>query len=427
MDHQPPNNNHSLRISLSTLQFLLKDYHPRDFTIRMWDGTVWQQEAGQPSRYTMVIRHPGALRKMFLPASERAMGEAYVYDDFDIEGNLESALSMAEYLFGLHLKPTDRIRLAARLLRLPTHRSPRAGRQSASLSGAVHSLERDRRAVTYHYNTSNDFFALYLDKHMVYSCAYFAAPDQDLDAAQERKLEYVCRKLRLRPGDRLLDIGCGWGGLIIHAAEKFGVTALGITLSEPQATLARERIRRAGLQDRCRGEVWDYRELETPESFDKVASIGMVEHVGERMLPTYFTHCQRLLRPGGVFLNHGIAHQKLNTLGPSFSDAFVFPDSEPVPIDVSTRAAEQSGFEIRDIESLREHYALTLHQWVNRLERNHEEAVRRTDEATYRTWRLFMSASAYQFKTGRYNIYQTLLVKPDRGKSGLPLTRQDWY
>lgn len=427
MDHHPPHNNHSLRVSLSTLQFLLKDYHPRDFTIRMWDGTVWGQETGQPSRFTMVIQHPGALRGMFLSASERAMGEAYVYNDFDIEGNLESAVSMAEYLFRLRLKPVDRIRLAVRLLKLPKQQSPRAGRRSASLHGAVHSLERDRRAVTYHYNTSNDFFSLYLDKHMVYSCAYFASPDQDLDAAQERKLEYVCRKLRLRPGDRFLDIGCGWGGLIIHAAEKFGVMAHGITLSEPQATLARERIRRAGLQDRCRVEVRDYRELETPESFDKVASIGMVEHVGERMLPTYFEQCRRLLRPGGVFLNHGIAHEKLKTHGSSFSDAFVFPDSEPVPIDVSTRAAEQSGFEIRDIESLREQYALTLRHWVNRLESNHEEAVRRADEATYRTWRLFMSASAYQFEAGRYNIYQSLLVKPDRGKSGLPLTREDWY
>ena len=427
MDHQPPNEDHSLRISLSTLQFLLKDYHPRDFTIRMWDGTVWEQEAGQPSRFTMVIQHPGALRRMFLPASERAMGEAYVYNDYDIEGNLESALAMAEHLFRLRLKPVDRVRLAARLLRLPAHRSPRAGRQSASLSGAVHSLERDRRAVTYHYSTSNDFFALYLDKRMVYSCAYFASSDQDLDAAQERKLDYVCRKLRLRPGDRLLDIGCGWGGLIIHAAEKFGVTALGITLSEPQATLADEHIRRAGLQDRCRVEVRDYRELETPESFDKLASIGMVEHVGEQMLPTYFKQCRCLLRPGGVLLNHGIAHQKLNTRSSSFSHAFVFPDAEPVPIDVSTRAAEQSGFEVRDIESLREQYALTLRHWVSRLERNREEAVRRTNEATYRTWRLFMSASAYQFGTGRYNIYQSLLVKPDRGKSGLPLTREDWY
>lgn len=424
---QIPRENVSARISLSILQFLLRDYHPRSFTIRLWDGTTWESDGGQPSRFTMIVRHPSALRTMFLPGSERAIGEAYLYDDFDIEGSLENALRMAEHLFRLRLKPLDRVRLVSQLFRLPHGSRPKVGRQSLTLRGATHSLERDRQAVTYHYNTSNDFFALFLDKRMVYSCAYFAREDEDLDAAQQRKLEYACRKLRLKPGERLLDIGCGWGGLIIYATEKYGVSALGITLSEPQADLASKRIREAGLQDRCRVEVRDYRQIEEVESFDKLVSVGMVEHVGERMLPTYFEHAWRLLRPAGVFLNHGIAHQKLKTRGQSFSQAFVFPDGEPVPIHVCTRAAESVGFEVRDIENLREHYALTLRHWVRRLEANHEEAIRRTDEATYRAWRLFMSASAYYFETGGYNVYQSLLVKPDRGKSGLPLSREDWY
>jgi cyclopropane-fatty-acyl-phospholipid synthase len=421
------NKDKAIQTSLSILQFLLKDYRPRNFTIRFWDDTILGPEAGQSNRFTMIIRHPGALRTMFLSPSERALGEAYVYDDFDIEGDLENAFPMAEHLFGLRLSLFDRLRLGSHLLKLPSNRKPRQGRQAARLGGRVHSLERDRKAVTYHYNTSNDFFSLFLGKLMVYSCATFASEDEDLDSAQERKLEYVCRKLRLKPGERLLDIGCGWGGLVMYAVKKYGVTALGITLSEPQVEYAKRRIHEERLEGRCTVDVADYRQLAAPESFDKLVSVGMVEHVGEVTLPTYFKQCWRLLRPGGVFLNHGIAHKRLMTQGASFSQAFVFPDGEPVPIDVSTRVAEQAGFELRDVESLREHYALTLRHWVRRLEARHNEAVKATDETTYRVWRLFMSASAYQFTTGRYNVYQSLLVKPDAGKSHLPLMRDDWY
>jgi cyclopropane-fatty-acyl-phospholipid synthase len=413
--------------SLFILKLLLKDHHPRDYAFRLWDGSVWEAEAGQPVRFTMVIRHAGSLRTMFLGQSENAMGQAYVYDDFDVEGSMESAVSMAEHLFQLRLGVGDRLRLATQLLRLPSQQKPRAGRQAAILDGTVHSIERDRQAVTYHYNTSNDFFSLYLDKRMVYSCAYFESPDEDLESAQKRKLDYICRKLRLEKGDHLLDIGCGWGGLIIYAAKKYKISALGITLSEPQAKLANERIKKAGLSDRCLAEVRDYRQIAGTSLFGKIASIGMVEHVGEPMLPEYFRHVWRLLRPGGVFLNHGIAHPHLATRGQSFSQAYIFPDGEPVPIHVSTRIAEKVGFEVRDVESLREHYMLTARHWVRRLEAHHDEAVRATDEATYRAWRLYMSAAASQFAAGKYNVYQSLLVKPDRGNSGLPLTRSDWY
>jgi cyclopropane-fatty-acyl-phospholipid synthase len=297
------------------------------------------------------------------------------------------------------------------------------------LSGARHSIERDRLAVTYHYDVSGDFYKLWLDSRMVYSCAYFASPDDDLEVAQERKLDYICRKLRLRPGERLLDIGCGWGGLVIHAAERYGVEAVGITLSGGQAELASERIRRAGLADRCRVEVRDYRQMDDPEGYDKLVSVGMFEHVGEAMLPEYLGRAWRLLRPGGVFLNHGIARSATEPAegGPSFLDRYVFPDSELVPISTTLRAAEMSDFEVRDVESLREHYALTLRRWVSRLEEHRDEACRAADETTYRIWRLFMSASAYGFEVGRLNLYQTLLVKPSRGESGLPLTRADWY
>ena len=421
------------RTTLSFLRDLLRDYHPRNFAVRLWDGTAWEAEPGQPTRFTLALQHPGALRRILWPPTELALGEAYVYGDFDVEGEIEAVFPLGEHLLGgRRPRLAETVRLARHLpalLRLPSDGCPRAGRQAARLTGARHSVERDRLAVTYHYDVSNAFYALWLDRRMVYSCAYFASPDDDLDTAQERKLDYICRKLRLRPGERLLDIGCGWGGLVIHAAQRYGVEAVGITLSQPQAELASARIRETGLAGRCRVEVRDYREVDEPEGYDKLVSVGMFEHVGAALLPTYLARAWHLLRPGGVFLNHGIASRATDpgVVGPSFSDRYVFPDGELVPISAALRAAEMVGFEVRDVESLREHYALTLRHWVRRLEAHHDEAVRAADEPTYRVWRLFMSGSAYGFQIGRLNVYQALLAKPHQGQSGLPLTRDDWY
>ncbi len=377
----------------------------------------------------MVLKHPGALRTLFRSPSELSLGEAYLYDDFDIEGDIGSAFALADYLVTLNPGMGERLRFARRLLALPSPARTHAVRPSEQLRGLRHSRSRDRRAVTYHYDLSNAFYSLWLDDRMVYSCAYFASPDEDLETAQERKLDYVCGKLRLRGGERLLDIGCGWGGLVLHAATRWGVEALGITLSRPQAELANERIRAAGAADRCRVEVRDYRDVEGPETFDKLVSVGMFEHVGESRLAEYFGRAFRLLRPGGVFLNHGIAcHPAFPPVpGPSFTDHYVFPDGELIPVNATLRAAETNGFEVRDVESLREHYVLTLLHWVRRLEARRKEACRAAGETAYRLWRLYMAGAAHKFRTGRNNVYQVLLVKSDRGKSGLPLSRADWY
>jgi cyclopropane-fatty-acyl-phospholipid synthase len=366
---------------------------------------------------------------MLVHRSERSLGEAYVRGDLDIEGDLESALSIADYFRDVRFGLQEKARLVSHLVRLPSGGMPASGRRAVQLVGEIHSLERDRQAVTYHYDTSNEFFSLFLDRDMVYSCAYFAAPDEELEHAQERKMDYLCRKLRLKPGQRLLDIGCGWGGLIRFAARHFGVSALGVTLSEPQASLASQRILADGLSDRCRAEVRDYRKIADLESFDAIVSVGMVEHVGQRRLPEYFRQAWKLLRPGGVFLNHGIARRQSIPSGQkgSFTEAYVFPDTDPVPIAACTHAAEEAGFEIRDIEDLREHYALTLRHWARRLERNREQAIRATDEVTFRTWKLFMTGSARAFERGVNNVYQSLMVKTAGGRSGLPLTRSDWY
>jgi cyclopropane-fatty-acyl-phospholipid synthase len=395
---------------------------------RLWDGTIWPDDAPRPT--TIVLNHPGALRSVFRDTrTDLSFGEAYIYDDFDIEGDIDTIFPLAEYLLQQKMGLAQRLNLGLKLLQLPGGRKTEADvRQAARVTGRRHSLERDRQAIAYHYDVSNDFYALFLDKNLVYSCAYFERGDEDLDTAQQQKLDYLCRKLRLQPGERLLDIGCGWGGLVIYAAQQYGVKALGITLSQPQVELANEWIRQAGLGDRCRVELRDYRELDENQPFDKLVSVGMFEHVGQALLPVYFQKAWKLLKSGGVFLNHGIAQNvHVPYQDSNFNDRYVFPDGELVPINVTLREAEKAGFEIRDVESLREHYAQTLRQWVRRLEKNHETALQYVDEATYRVWRLFMSGSAHGFETGRLNLYQILLVKAPEQPSGLPRTRADWY
>lgn len=417
----------AVQASFDFLGEVLSGYGPRDFAVRAWDGAVWEPDAGQPARFTLVLQHPGAVRKMFWPPRPYTLGESYIYDDIDIEGDIHAFFALVGYLYEMRRGLFQRLRWLKRLFALPGGERPRSGRLAAQLSGSVHSRERDRQAVSYHYDVSNDFYQLWLDRRMVYTCAYFADHGDDIDRAQERKLDYICRKLRLLPGDHLLDIGCGWGGLVMHAARQYGVHALGITLSRPQIELAQERIRQAGLQDRCRVEYQDYRDI--TGTFDKLVSVGMFEQIGGKMLPLYFQKAHSCLRPGGVFLNHGIALSgwERKPRGQPFSQRYVFPDGELTPIHVTLKAAEQARLEVRDVESLREHYILTLENWVRRLEARADEARKLTTETTYRIWRLYMAGSADGFRAGRGNLYQTLLVKPDRGVSGLPLTRADWY
>ncbi|MDQ2668583.1 MAG: cyclopropane-fatty-acyl-phospholipid synthase family protein [Gemmatimonadota bacterium] len=405
--------------------------------MRLWDGTM--EGPGHAPRFTLVLRRAGALRRMFLPPSEMALGEAYLRDDFDIEGDIGAAVGLGDVLAARLPSPRTTARLIARLRALPTHDTPFVDREARRF-GRMHSRQRDAAAVRSHYDVGNDFFALWLDARMVYSCGYFATGAEDLDTAQVAKLEHICRKLRLKPGERLLDIGCGWGGLVHYAAERYGVEATGITLSEPQAAFARARIAAAGLGAQCRVEVRDYRDLPQGEAYDKVVSVGMFEHVGRATLPTYFDQAFRLTKPGGLFLNHGIvdlpgkpqgiARRAARTLWQpaSFIERYVFPDSELIAPWETVRYAENAGFETRDVESLREHYARTLRHWVRRLEAHHAEAVRATNEQTYRVWRIYMAGCARAFADGRVGIIQTLLNKPEgRGGCRLPPTRDDLY
>ncbi len=416
-----------IAVARQFLQTVLGDYHPRDFAVEFWDGSLWEAETSMAS-FTVVLKHPGALRRMFLPPNELKMGEAYIFGDFTIRGDLHDVMRLAEFLldqqeWGLWQK----LRAAWSLLRLP-RALPTTNARQAELGGEQHSITRDRQAIRYHYDVSNDFYSLFLDERLVYSCAYFAAEEESLDSAQARKLDYICRKLRLQPGDRLLDIGCGWGALVMHAAEHYGVQAHGITLSERQVALAQERIAAAGLSDRCHVEICDYRQIKGEGRYDKLVSVGMVEHVGSKMLPTYFEQAWKLLRPGGIFLNHGIATQEgKEPRMPSFTLKYVFPDGELLSINRMLFFAEAAGFEVRDLESLREHYSLTLKNWVQRLQANRERALELVDPVTYRIWELYMSGARYIFDVQTNNIYQALLLKADEHQSRLPLTRADWY
>jgi cyclopropane-fatty-acyl-phospholipid synthase len=382
---------------------------------------------------------------MLLPLSEMSLIEGYLSGDVDVEGSIEAASELPK-LVARHVGSASQYaRLLPLILALPSdhHVLAKPWHQARRLwqHGKQHTATRDARAVRFHYDVSNEFYALWLDQRMVYSCAYFEDGVNDLDTAQAAKLNHICRKLRLAPGERLLDIGCGWGGLIQHAAEQYGADTVGITLSEAQATEARARISAAGLWNHCRVDVRDYRVPTDEPPFDKISSVGMVEHVGRDQLPAYFAAAYHALKPGGLFLNHGIVTlhgARPSSLGRrlkgalwregAFIDRYVFPDGHLVPLADVIAAAEAAGFETRDVESLREHYARTLRHWVSRLEGRAADAIRLVGDPTYRVWRLYMSASAHAFDTASIGIVQTLFAKPDaRGRSRLPSTRRDLY
>src|SRR5438105_6375304 len=280
-------------------------------SVRLWDGSTWPDE--RPRSAVLALKHCEALGRMFLPGTEVGLAEAYLHNDFDIEGDIDAAFEVADFLL-THLSDWKRkLKLAGLLVALPGRNGGSTMQRAARhllprIRSKRHSLTQDRRAITFHYDVSNDFYRLWLDRRMVYSCAYFQSPDHDLDTAQERKLDYLCRKLRLRAGQRLLDVGCGWGALVIHAAKHFGVRAEGITLSEPQAEWGRARIAEAGLASEAKIELRDYREIviNGGELYDAIVSVGMAEHVGRERSADYFEAVRRAVKPGGAFLNIGI-------------------------------------------------------------------------------------------------------------------------
>lgn len=406
--------------SRQLLEELFGPPHGRTFAVRFWTGA--EDRPPGDAAFTLVLRRPDALRRMLLPPTERSLGEAYLRDDCDVRGDLEAAADVFRALLEDPPRPGRLPELLGHLLALPRPKADGSADlpESPERRGPRHSRSRDSRAVRFHYDAGNRFFDLWLDPYMQYSCAYFPTGDETLEEAQEAKLDLLCRKLELEPGHALLDVGCGWGGLVRYATERYGVEALGVTLSEPQARRARRDLEEAGLGDRCEIRVQDYRDLAGAERFDRVVSVGMVEHVGRRRMGRYYRRLRALLREGGLFLNVGIvtlssppSPLRRALGGPwsrysSFVDRYVFPDGELVAPSERFRPAERAGLDLRQAEELGRHYAETLRRWVRRLEDRRREAVERVGEATYRVWRLYMAASAHAFETGRLGLLHSL-------------------
>jgi cyclopropane-fatty-acyl-phospholipid synthase len=374
----------------------------------LWDGR--ELDLGdEPSRVTLRLRDRRTAAALTRP-SFLALAQAYIEGNVEVEGDLREAIRGAEQI----------------------SRSRPAGLfDPGSPAGARHSRAADRDAIRHHYDVSNAFYALWLDPQMVYSCAYFRTPADTLEQAQVAKLDHICTKLRLAPGERFLDVGCGWGALAIHAASRYGVEATGITLSENQHRLAHERIRAAGLEGRCRVLLEDYRDHPGQARYDKVASVGMFEHVGLANLPGYFGTVRRLLRERGLFLNHGITSSDVRerTVGMGageFIDRYVFPMGELPHLHRVIRDMSEQAFEVHDVECLRPHYARTLELWSANFERRYAEAAAEAGERTARIWRLYLAGCAHAFEQRWISIHQVLASRMEKpGRAQLPMTR-DW-
>jgi cyclopropane-fatty-acyl-phospholipid synthase len=401
--------------------------------IRCWDGSM-SGPSTVPWQLNFVNRR--GLRRLLWNPNELGFARAYVAGDIEIEGDLLAGLEVLEEVAdpirgpGIRVDGQTRKALAKAVLRLGIIGLPPKppAEEARRVRPHRHDKRRDAAAISHHYDVGNDFYRLVLGESMTYSCGYWAVPGEDLDSAQYSKCDLVARKLGLTAGMRVLDVGCGWGTFALHAARNYGVRVVGVTLSREQADYATKRMVGEGMGESVEIRVQDYRDV-ADGPFDAIASIGMAEHVGAAMLPTYAANLYALLRPEGRLLNHAISRRPGKRAGfskTSFIDRYVFPDGEIEPMATMIDALEGAGFEVRDVESLREHYALTLRAWVANLEANWDDAVAHSSAGRARIWRLFMAGSALGFSANRLGVNQVLAVKSDaRGRSGMPATRSD--
>jgi cyclopropane-fatty-acyl-phospholipid synthase len=401
----------SFRSTRALRETLAQALPERPFRIELWDGSslLPSNGAGGP---TFSVRSPRALSHLLRAPGQLGLGRAYVSGELEVS-DMDAVLELLDSYKLPPLHAREKARLAAAAVRAGALRSlPRAPEAELQPRGRRHSLERDRRAVRHHYDVSNEFFSLLLGESMTYSCAIFSRGADTLEQAQRTKLELVCTKLGLKPGDRVLDVGCGWGSFALHAAAEHDVHVTGITLSEPQAALARERAAAAGLADRVEIRVADYRDL-AGEQFDAVASIGMVEHVGSTNVDAYATQLAGVLRPGGRLLNHGIARLRHGDpeAGP-FSERFVFPDAAPLHVSRVLTAIEAADLEPTHVEGFRLDYARTLREWARNLDEHSEQAEKLIGAQRMRVWRLYVRAARRGFENGFTSVFQILATRP---------------
>ncbi len=391
--------------------------------IRLWNDTLAHGSFDAPC--TLIIRSPSVLRDLLLHRDLLRLADSYLINDIDVEGDFECLFDLRLHLSSLNLSQGTRLNLMFKAMRLPgKHKTGSIKKWRARLTAHRNS----RASIAHHYDVSNEFYGQWLDPQMVYSCAYFHNEQQSLTDAQTDKLDILCRKLRLQPGQALLDIGCGWGALAIHAARHYGVSVHGITLSEEQQKFAVNRVREEGLEQQIKIELRDYRDLPDEGLYDRAVSVGMFEHIGIKNFPVYFNKVKQVLKPDGLFLNHGITSETGWERTPltRFMNRYIFPDGELARVGTVVEAMEGAGFETLDVECLRRHYALTLRKWVSKLEQNREQVVKHSSDVTYRLWRLYMAGCAYFFDEGSIGLYQVLVGHRHQAQP-VPLCRDDIY
>ena len=400
------------QIKLSAWTAGIRSKYNLPLRVELWNGEQVDLSSDTP-RVKIRVPGPGGLRYLLSPSLD-SLGEAYVEGALEIEGRAADMIQIGSTLAQSTGKPARTSRVASAALRLV----------------ANHTREKDAEAIRYHYDVSNAFYAAWLDPNMVYSCAYFEDGSEDLPGAQLKKIDHILRKIDLRPGQRLLDIGCGWGALAIRAAQRFGARCVGITLSENQAELARERVAQAGLQGQVEIRLQDYRDLDG--EFERIASVGMFEHVGLQHLPEYFAKINALLAPGGVVMNHGITSTDAEGRatpygGGEFIDQYVFPHGELAHLSMVIKTMQQGGLEVRDVENLRRHYAKTCAIWTDNFESNADHIRKLTDEKHFRIWHVYLAGCAYAFAHGRISLYQIVCGKADGEVEQLPWSRRYMY
>jgi cyclopropane-fatty-acyl-phospholipid synthase len=389
--------------------------------LSFWDGSRYEPKGGFAC--TLHVRTPTALYTLLAEPSPLRLSQEFIVGNLDVSGDLEAVMTFSDEVMSFEIGTVDRVKLAYHLSRMPRdgRRMPRIG---PHLDGPVGSRERVREAIRYHYDLPAAFWSAWLDPYMQYTCGYFESEEEDLDPAQERKLERICRKLGLRSGQRLLDIGCGWGGLMSYVLQHYDVEIIGITLSESQADHARQTLERHDLPRRWRVEITDFRDAGHLGEFDAITGVGVMEHIGSALIEDYFASVKAALHPGGRFLNQAIgtcARLDLRN-GHSFMDTYIFPDTEVIPIARTLDVGERTGLEVRDVENLREHYVHTLRNWRRRLEMRSDRIVELVGEEMYRAFRLYLGACAHDFAVGRLAIYQSVFENPP-ARSVRPRTR----